>query len=374
MKTGMSLAALLAEVQRQNEVKRDFVTSTKDNVRMIEAEDMPNSVAVVLLREGAAELERFAIAETAHKQIAAKLAIPSRYYLRLLSDHRDLVLTQVNALFEREPSSRLFRTLDGTLRAFLSDRFLRLDNAQVLEQTLPAIVKGEIETTLLSSNVGENAMHLKVLFTGDELAQEIAKGPRGEPRIVKPGFRLSNSETGHGQLKIEGFFFDSYCTNGCVFGKQDAFAFNRSHLGGRLLEGINYEVLSNRSRELEDETIISQVTDVMGALSKPEFAAAMGDKLRAAASTQPVKSAVAAVDKAVAELDLHESERDSILETFIRDRDYTQWGLASAVTERANDEQISYERTCELEDIGAKVLSMSLNQWTKIVHAEPIAA
>ncbi len=375
MKAGMSLEALLTEVQRQNSVKRDFTTSTKDNVRMIEAEDFPGGVAVVLLADGAAELERFAISDHAHKQIAARLQIPSRYYLRLLKDHRDLVIHQVNALFEREPAARLFRVLDGKLRAFLSDRYLRLDNQDVLEQTLPAIVKGDLETQLLSTNVGEDKMHVKVLFTGDELAHEISSRTKdGSPRIIRPGFRMSNSETGSGTLAIEGFFFDGYCLNGCVFGKIDAFSFKRTHLGGRLIEGTDFQVISDESRELEDKAIISQVGDVMKALAKPEFAQKMVDRLKATTETGDVQSPVNAVDLAVKELDLREEEKESILTTFIEDRDYSQWGMASAITQVANKEATTYERACELENVGATVIDLNQMQWNRFIQAEKIAA
>lgn len=375
MKAGMSLEALLTEVQRQNAVKRDFTTSTENNVRMVEAPDLPHGVAVVMLKDGAAELERFSVSEHAHKQIAARLNIPSRYYLRLLADHRDLIIIQVNALFEREPAARLFRTLDGTLRAFLSDRYLRLDNQDVLEQTLPAIVKGELETQLLSTNVGENKMHMKVLFTGDELAHEVTSRTKdGSPRIIKPGFRMSNSETGSGTLGIEGFFYDGYCLNGCVFGKIEAFSFKRTHLGGRLIEGVDFEVLSDESRELEDKAIISQVSDVMTALANPEFAQKMVDRLRATTQTGDVQSPVNAVDLAVKELDLREDEKESILTTFIEDRDYSQWGLASAITQVANLEVTTYERSCELENVGSNVIDLNQAQWNRFVQAEKIAA
>ena len=374
MKAGMSLEALLTEVQRQNEVKRDFTTSTENNVRMVEAEDLPNGVAVVMLKDGAAELERFAVSDHAHKQIAARLNIPSRYYLRLLDDHRDLVVHQVNALFEREPATRLFRTLDGTLRAFLSDRYLRLDNNDVLEQTLPAIVKGDLETTLLSTNVGENKMHMKVLFTGDELAHEVTSRTKdGSTRVIRPGFRMSNSETGSGTLAIEGFFYDGYCLNGCVFGKIEAFTFKRTHLGGRLIEGVDFEVLSDESRELEDKAIISQVSDVMKALAKPEFAQKMVDRLRATTETGDVQSPVNAVDMAVKELDLRDDEKESILTTFIEDRDYSQWGLASAITQVANKEAVTYERACELENVGANVIDLNQIQWNRFIQAEKVA-
>ena len=374
MKAGMSLEALLTEVQRQNEVKRDFTTSTENNVRMVECEDLPNGVAVVMLKDGAAELERFAVSDHAHKQIAARLNIPSRYYLRLLDDHRDLVVHQVNALFEREPASRLFRTLDGTLRAFLSDRYLRLDNNDVLEQTLPAIVKGDLETTLLSTNVGENKMHMKVLFTGDELAHEVTSRTKdGSTRVIRPGFRMSNSETGSGTLSIEGFFYDGYCLNGCVFGKIEAFTFKRTHLGGRLIEGVDFEVLSDQSRELEDKAIISQVSDVMTALANPEFAEKMVNRLRATTETGDVQSPVGAVDLAVKELDLREDEKESILTTFIEDRDYSQWGLASAITQVANKETVTYERACELENVGANVIDLNQIQWNRFIQAEKVA-
>lgn len=375
MKAGMSLEALLTEVQRQNAVKRDFTTSTENNVRMVEAPDLPHGVAVVMLKDGAAELERFSVSEHAHKQIAARLNIPSRYYMRLLDDHRDLIVIQVNALFEREPASRLFRTLDGTLRAFLSDRYLRLDNQDVLEQTLPAIVKGDLETQLLSTNVGENKMHVKVLFTGDELSHEITSRTKdGSPRIIRPGFRMGNSETGAGTLVIEGFFFDGYCLNGCVFGKIDAFTFKRTHLGGRLIEGADFEVISDESRELEDKAIISQVGDVMNALAKPEFAQSMVNRLRATTETGDVESPVNAVDLAVKELDLREDEKESILTTFIEDRDYSQWGLASAITQVANLEVTTYERSCELENVGSNVIDLNQAQWNRFIQAEKIAA
>lgn len=319
MKRGMSLEELLQTVITQTNQKRDYITNTKDAVRMVEMPDFPEKVAVVLQKDGASELERFKISETAHRQIAARLKIPFKYYFRMLDDHRDIIIDTVNKLFEREPSSRLFRTLDGTLRAFLSDRYLRLDNYEVLKDTLPTIVKGEIPTQVLATHVGADRMDLKVLFTGDELAQEVTSRTRdGSTRIVRPGFRMSNSETGLGSLNIDGFFYDSYCTNGCVFGAIDAFSFKRTHLGGKLIEGTSFEVISQKSRELEDQTIISQVTDVMRSLSNPEFAQQMGDKLRAAANTPNVQNPIAAVELAVKELGLKESEKTGVLETFLR--------------------------------------------------------
>lgn len=378
MQTSMRLRELLKEVIRQDEVKKDFVTSTRDNIRVqvnagIHAMECAGPLILYLLRDGREELERFDIAENAHRQIAGKLSIPWKYYGRLLEDHPDLVADQINALFEREPKNALVRVLDGRARAFLSDRYLRLDNGDVLKDLLPVVTKGIEDQTLrvMSSHVDDQKMHMKVIFTGDDLAHEVARTGRGEPRIIRPGFRLSNSETGRGSLRMEGFFYDSYCTNGCVFGREDAFSFNRTHLGGRLIEGDGFEVISDETRKLEDAAVISAVRDGIAAISDPAKVAEMADSLRRAHNSERVKNPVAAVELAVKELDLRDSEREGILQTFLRDMDYSQYGLAAAITEQANNaETCSYSRACELEDVGAKVLSMGLRDWNRLVVAE----
>lgn len=392
MQESMSLKALLEEVIRQESpepvnypdmrviarAKRDFTTSTQANIRMIhntayKADTDP--VSIVLLRDGATELERFDLTENAHRQISARLAIPWKYYQRCLADHADLVVAQVNALFEREPENRMLRVLDGKVRAFLSDRYLALDNNEVLRDILPTITEGERNGSLrvMSNNIGDDKMHMKVIFLGDELSHEVAR-VRGEPRIIRPGFRLSNSETGQGSLKMEGFFYDDYCTNGCVFGVQNAFTFSRRHVGSRLIEGEGFEVISNETRKLEDKAIISAVNDGMKAISSPETVAKLADSLRRAHNSEKVGNAAAAVDLAVKELDLNNSDTNAILETFIRDQDYSQFGLASAITELANNEDTNYQRVCDIEDIGAQVLSLGASQWRKYVEAVPMAA
>ena len=392
MKRGMTIEDLLAEVQRQSSVKKDYVASTANDVRMVAMPEYPNGVAVVLqkgqdsevekglsqnvaeyLNTPTAPLERLAVTEHAHQQIAGRLQIPWKFYHRMLEDHPDIVLDAVNKLFEREPGTRLLRTMDGRLRAFLSNRYKRIDNDTVLESSLPAIVKGDLETTLLSSSVTDRNMYLKCLFTGEEMQQEIGRTRDGGPDIVRPGFCLSNSEIGTGSVHISAFFYRDFCLNGCVYGKTDAFEFKRSHLGGALIEGTDFEVMSDKSKQLEDEAILSNVTDVMHAIATPEFVDTMGRKLRALKEGETIENPRPAIELLAKENGLTQKESDQVLQNLIEDRDYSRWGMVNAVTKVANEDIVSYDRASDIEMLGSRLCDITSANWKRLCEAEPVA-
>ena len=52
-------------------------------------------------------IEPLDIADTAHRQIGTRLGIPAKYYGKMLTEHPDLLVTNVNAWFEREPTERM---------------------------------------------------------------------------------------------------------------------------------------------------------------------------------------------------------------------------------------------------------------------------
>lgn len=385
MKRGMSLENLLTTVVEQNKTKRDFVANTKESIAMVDAPDMPQKVALVLRKEGEAELERFSISENCHRQIAGRLQIPLKYYFRLLEDHLDLVVTQVNALFQREPQTRLLRTLDGKARAFLSDKYKVLDNDQVLEQVLPPIVQGDIQSQMLSANISENNMYMKVLFTDDALAQDIGELARpsnhiggqnnGQTRdIVRPGAIIKNSETGMGSMVTEGFFYRDYCLNGCVYGVSNIFSTKRIHLGGKLVANGDFEVFSDETKRKQNELIIAEVTDTMKALTNPENVQKMGDALRATKEGAQVENAFAAVDQLAKEVDIRDGEKESVIQNMLEDGDFTRWGMINAVTKVANTDAVDYERACELEQIGGSLIDLHTSQWNRIANAEKVAA
>lgn len=113
------IQTLATELQRQLETKHDVIADTR-RVTLGENEagdghalliDMPNGV------------EEFGVTRNAHHQISDSVGIPWKTYERLLGTQPDLLDHLMNGLFSRENSKRLVRTLDGKVRAFLSDRY-----------------------------------------------------------------------------------------------------------------------------------------------------------------------------------------------------------------------------------------------------------
>jgi len=373
MHNGMKLEEMMEEVLRHSEVKKDFIADTKEHLQMVPMpnEGFENDLAIVLQNDETGLLERFGITENFHRQVAARLKIPSKYYMRLIDDHRDLLLTNVNELFDREPALRMVRTLDGRARAFLSNSFRRVDNEQILERTLP-VIRGDFETTLLNTFVDENRLRLKCLFTGDSHEVDLGQTPNGKDDIVHAGFEMGNSEVGKGSFYIRGFIYRDMCLNGCVFGVEETASMKIIHVGSRL--GIDEGMLlSNETMRKEDELIVSAARDVLAKLASPDFTQKVGEKLRALKGRPAVKSAQAAVEHVCKELRMTDNESAKVLESFIRDQDYSQWGMVNAVTQTANSTE-DYNRASKIEELGNNIIQLNASQWSRVANLELIAA
>jgi hypothetical protein len=130
MKTGSTLPELAAELMRQAASKRDYVAP---NTALRYAPppvtgDVPGDKGEGLIIEG---IGQYAITDHAHNQLAEHLGIPKKYYDRMKHERPELLAANINTWLAAKPERRLVRTLDGHVRAFLSDRYrplVRHDN------------------------------------------------------------------------------------------------------------------------------------------------------------------------------------------------------------------------------------------------------
>ena len=134
MKQGKTLEALGRELQRQREARQDFIADTR-SLEMTTKEG--GSRVRLYLGDNPQD---FAVGEVAHQQISARLGIPLKYYQRMQTEAPALLDENVNNWLQQAPERRMLRAMDGNVRAFLSDRYRRLDNL-ILEAVLEAMAE-----------------------------------------------------------------------------------------------------------------------------------------------------------------------------------------------------------------------------------------
>ena len=251
MKTGLSIQALAKEIQRQKEASADYLVSTAS--LQMEAWD---TTPMLHLRDdtGIELVEPLEIQTTAHRQLGAYLNIPQKYYDRMLQEDTGLLACNVNRWLQREPEQRMIRTIDGRARAFLSNRYRRIDNLDIAKVTLPII--GEMpDARFESCQITEDYMYIKVV--NPRLTAEVVPGD-----IVQAGVVISNSETGLGAVCIQPLIYRLVCSNGMVVNEART---RRNHVGRVSSTDENILIYSQETLAAEDRAFVLKIQDTVRA-------------------------------------------------------------------------------------------------------------
>jgi hypothetical protein len=150
----------------------------------------------------------YGITSLAQRQLAEKLKIPFACFERMRAGHPDLLDRNVNTWLHTEGDRRMIRTLDGQVRAVLSDRYRRLDDFDLAESVLPILQRPE-GARFESVELTDTKMYLKVITPGVEF--EVAPGD-----IVQSGIVITNSEVGCGTLSVQPLLYRLVCKNGLI--------------------------------------------------------------------------------------------------------------------------------------------------------------
>jgi hypothetical protein len=352
MKQGKSLLELAQEVERQQELKRDFIVSPS-NLLM---EVINNTPTLTLKHDhppenyGQAEfIERFGLDRTAHDQIADRLGIPQRYYDRMLAETPDLLTENVNAWMRKNEDPRMLRTIGGNARAYLSNRYRRLDNLDLLETVLPVI--SQTGCRVESSDITPSNLYLKVV--NERIQGEVKVGD-----IVQAGLVISNSEIGKGSVKVEPLVYRLICKNGAVTNG----AMKKYHVGR---ESIDESMFRDETLQADDRAFWMKVQDtVQNAFNKDLFSHIVS-RMQDASQTEIKSDPVRTCELTAKRYGLSEDERGSIVTHLIRGGDLSQYGLMNAVTRASQDIQ-DYERATTLERLGGTILELSRSDFHAI--------
>ena len=340
MKTGKNISELAAEVTRQANNRHDLVTRTT----ALRFADEGGTLIMELFGHG-----HYGVNDLAHNQIADYAGIPGAFYGRLQSQYPDLLAASLNRLIPGRQEKRLVRTLDGTARAFLSDRYRCIDNVDLLEQLLPVLMERP-DLRFASAELTERRLYLKVV--SDELAGDVKPGD-----TIRMGIILSNSEVGLGSVTVAPFSERLICTNGAVhlnYGRR------RPHIGREQTgEGEAWELYTDETRRADDRAFFLKVRDTIQATLSGDVLGHVLEDMREAAGERIDGDPAQVVEVIATQHGLVEAERGAVLRNLIEGADLSRWGVANAVTRAAQD-ATSYDRATELEQLGGALLTRPL--------------
>jgi len=354
MKNGRSLTSLAQELDRQLASKKDLVVPSP----MLHFRTDRSGVSLIDIDEpGGAQ--SYGVTELARRQLADKLKIPYAYFERMRGEQPALLDRNVNTWLGAEGDERrLIRTLDGRVRAVLSDKYRRLDNYDLAEHVLPILQRLD-GVRFESVELTETRMYLKVVTP--RVQREIATGD-----IVQAGVVISNSEVGHGTLSVSPLVFRLICRNGLIAADR---SMKKTHVG-RVLEGDAAQVITFKDDTLraDDHAFFLKVRDVVEEAVSEAALTVLSEKMQRTMgivlSGDPVRSVEVLADRFA----LNEGERTGVLRHLIEGGDLSAFGLVNAVTGYSQSVE-DYDRATDFEALGGRMIDLSVQDWKAIAEA-----
>lgn len=365
MKQGKTLSQLAVEIERQAAAKKDYLASTSKLEAIVvpqgvEGTPTERSDVQLAIQNGARNI--LPIGDIAHRQIADRLGIPGRYYDRMRAEQPALLARNINTWMQANPETRMIRTLDGQVRAFLSDKYQRIDNFDIANVVLP-VLAGIPGVESVSTEITESRMYIKAI-SHDVTAKIITKrAQQGE--IVQAGSMITNSETGQGAVSVKPYAMFLWCLNGAVIDK----GLRAAHVGRKLEASDEITMLlSDEAKAADDRAIMLKVRDVVRASFDLAKFSKWIETVQASTERKIEGDPGRAIELLASQFDMQEGERVSVLRHFIEGGDLSQFGLMNAVTRTADDLE-SYDRATEFETFGPSIIELPAGQWRSIATA-----
>lgn len=352
MNTGIDIRELANQLVRRSSEKKDFVIDTRE-IGIEPTGEKDVSVHIP-------DVGYFRPTANFHSQLSIHTGIPARYYDRMLESSRELFIENVRHWLDTESSRRMVRCYGGkdpVARAFLSDRYRRIENEDIARTVLPILLNNS-DAKVVSCNVSDDKMYIKAVFP--KVEREIALN---DP--VQSGIVISNSETGRGGFKTSPFVYRLVCLNGMIAES----ALNVRHVGRRIEEGEDaYSIFTDEALAADDSALMLKVRDIVNSAMNTAQFDALVTRMQAATEGTKIEKPIKAVEALTKVVGLSQKQGEDILVSLLRNDDMSRWGLLNAVTEQANHDE-DYESSTLLETIGGQILGWTIPQWERVALA-----
>ena len=368
---GRSLEELAREIERRAETKRDFIAPTQ---KMSMGLDESGKKPLLTIANG--NIMTFGMQDMAHGQVAEYTDIPMAYYRRMMEQDPALLATNVNQWLHKKVGAkdgrRMVRTLDGQVRAVLSDKYRALEHEDLAEAVLPVLL--DMNLMFLSCEITDRRLYIKCVDRSIErdvpTGRKMGDGTHVFFDTVSPAITISNSEVGSGALSIETGVYTRVCTNLAMIGSN----LRKYHTGARA--SVSDEVmalLTDETKKATDKAVWMQVRDmVTSAFDVAKFdalAKRVGDASGDVIESDDVVQVIERVGK---RFTLTEGERKGVLSRLIEGGDLTRYGVHAAITRHSADAD-DYDRASTLERIGGDVIELAPGDWRELSGTKRLA-
>lgn len=347
MKTGKTIVELAQEIERQAITKKDYLVPSR-NIGVT-----GNCINIGALRNGV-DVE-LPLTELARDQLLGHCEIPVKYAEACAKKHPKLLDYNINEWMSVLNKRLFIRELDGNCRALLSDKYRPLDNYDVAESVLPALMNSGAK--IESCEVTPTKLYIKAVT--DKVGGDI-----GVNDIVQAGLSLTNSEVGKGRLEVRPLIYRKVCANGMIVAKD--FGFARNHIGSRYKGDNEAEMfLRDETQTAQDKVFWMQVRDLLDGFFQSSNFEKIIAKFKASKDEPIERDLEGVIEVTTKRFSLNESEGRGILHQLIQERDNTKFGLINAVTAYAQTVD-SYDRATDLEQLGGSILELPKSEWRAV--------
>lgn len=357
-----------------------------------------SDVEPVLLDSGVADVNGFYTpTSVADEGISEKLDIDLKYLRKCKYQAPSLYETNVGYWLKETDKRfllRMFRSDDsheGVLRAFLSDRFdLMLDNFDVLLAALSGIQEAGIEETWIEADLTDRRMVVRVTvpqisvlapellknyrspFDGSDVSRgwspdrlrRVARGEGHDPssKLIFAGFRLTNSEVGHGSFRLNPRIEVEACTNGLVLAAE---GLAKTHLGAKLEEGVIQ--WSEETIRANLALVTAQAKDTVQTFVSTDYLTEQVRQLEKIAGVEVHRpqEVIATVSR---KLGFTKEQANSIMSHFIKGGQHTAGGVMQAITSVAQtvaDGDVAYD----MENAAIRSMALAVTADKDLVSA-----
>lgn len=355
--THKTVAELAAELTELDNKKADYVPYTSQ----IEMSEDGKRIGL----EGVGS---FDVNSHFEGQLADRLTIPRKYY-DYMAEVPGLKSVTVNKIMAHRNERRMVRTLDGTARAFLSDRYKPIDHLFVVEPFLTALAdyrkKSGGEFNIRATSLTPSRMYIQLSFPN--ITGEIVSVGRGREK-VNAGISLTNSEIGLGAFDVRSFLWWQWCSNGAV-----AESYIRKYHTGRKIgdDEEDYSIYSDKTISLEMKAFQSRLMDIFThALTDDAFQTVIQKIQRTTGDV--VEKPQTLIKNVTKKYVLKEEFGEFILNNMATEGNMNRYGLLNGIT-RLAQEVDNADLSFDLERLGNDIIELKPSEWQVLAEKEEVA-